>query len=114
MYAYMKKNERKVRICRFMMIFFISLGFAFVVFFIGGSHLRTRQVQATDAQVAVTCYKSVYVQAGDTLWSIADEYMDDSYDDKNEYIEEVKQINHITEADLRAGSYIIIPYTTLR
>ena len=35
--------------------------------------------------------------------------MGTAYDDREDYIDEVKAINHITEDALQAGSYIIVP-----
>lgn len=57
-------------------------------------------------------YTNIAVQSGDTLWDIADEYMDSSqYKDKNAYIAEVCSINHIgEEALLYSGQHITVPY----
>lgn len=115
MYAYMKKNEKKVRLRRQLMIILAGIVAAIAIIFVGGSRLRSHQVQASGIYSETTCttiYKSVYVNAGDTLWSIADTYMDDSYKDKSDFIEEIREINHISEKSLQAGSYIIVPYHT--
>ena len=43
-------------------------------------------------------YTTVTVESGETLWSLADEYVDyNYYRDKNKYISEVKSINHLDE-----------------
>lgn len=56
-------------------------------------------------------YTSVQVEDGDSLWSIAEEYSDvDSYASYTDYIDEVKQINHISGDDIHAGEYLTIPY----
>lgn len=57
-------------------------------------------------------YTNIAVQSGDTLWDIADEYIDYSqYKDKNAYIAEVCSINHLKEdASLYSGQYITVPY----
>lgn len=56
-------------------------------------------------------YTSVQVEDGDSLWSIAKEYSDvDSYASYTDYIDEVKQINHISGDDIHAGEYLTIPY----
>ena len=55
-------------------------------------------------------YKSVRVEAGDTLWTIADEYIQDMDIDKKEYIAEVCEINNIQEDEINAGDYIIVSY----
>ncbi len=56
-------------------------------------------------------YTSVTVNSGDTLSSIASEYMTDEYADASEYIKEVKSINHIEDGnDIVAGENIVVPY----
>ena len=55
-------------------------------------------------------YKSVRVDAGDTLWTIADEYIDGLNIDKKDYIKEICQLNSITEDDIHAGDYIVVAY----
>ncbi|MCF0141873.1 MAG: LysM peptidoglycan-binding domain-containing protein, partial [Parasporobacterium sp.] len=53
-------------------------------------------------------YKSITVASGDTLWSIADEYMDDSYYDKREYIKELKSLNNISSDNITAGLSLLV------
>lgn len=53
---------------------------------------------------------SIEIKKGDTLWSIASEYMSEEYKDLNEYIEEIKDTNGMLSDDIHAGNYIIVPY----
>lgn len=57
-------------------------------------------------------YTSVTVAAGETLWELADSYVDyDYYKNKNSYIAEVQQINHLDEqGSITAGQVLILPY----
>lgn len=57
-------------------------------------------------------YTSIMVAYGDTLWELADEYIDyNEYKDKEAYIAEVKNINHLdADSDIKAGQYLIVPY----
>lgn len=57
-------------------------------------------------------YTSVTVAAGETLWELADSYVDyDYYKSKNSYIAEVQQINHLDEqGSIAAGQVLILPY----
>ena len=56
-------------------------------------------------------YKSIAVTSRDTLWSIAEEYMDEEhYDSITDYIEEVKSMNALTNDTIHYGEYLIIPY----
>lgn len=59
-------------------------------------------------------YKSVMIERNDTLWSIAQDYMDDThYDSADDYIREVKQMNSLKNDDIIYGEYLIIPYYVL-
>lgn len=70
----------------------------------------TKTVTAERNGERVKLVTSVEIKKGDTLWSIASEYMSDEYDDINEYINEIKQSNGMTSDKIHTGNYIIIPY----
>lgn len=57
-------------------------------------------------------YTSITVAYGETLWDIADKYIDyDMYENKSEYIAEVQNINHLSEeCNIRSGQILIVPY----
>ena len=57
-------------------------------------------------------YTSIVVYPGHTLTQIAAKYMDSMhYDSTAEYVDEVKYMNHIDDADkIHAGDYLIVPY----
>jgi cell division protein YceG involved in septum cleavage len=56
-------------------------------------------------------YKSIEITKGDTLWSIAQEYIDEEhYENTSEYIKEVRNINSLTSDNIVSGNYIIVPY----
>ncbi len=57
-------------------------------------------------------YTNVSVKYGETLWDIADEYIDyNKYENKKEYIAEVQNINHLDEkCTVKAGQYLVVPY----
>ncbi len=63
-----------------------------------GSHERTKRVT------------SVEVKKGDTLWSIADSFMSEEYDNIGDYVEELKDSNGLTTDTIHAGNFIIVPY----
>ena len=54
-------------------------------------------------------YTEVCVESGDTLWDIAMEHMTEEYRSVNEYIREIKKINHLG-ATLQYGQILTIPY----
>lgn len=55
-------------------------------------------------------YTSIRIEEGDTLWAIADEYIQGMDIDKKEYISEICEINGICEDEIHAGDYIVISY----
>ena len=62
-------------------------------------------------EVSYKYYKSIAVTGYDTLWSIAEKYMDEEhYDSITDYIEEVKSMNSLTNDTIHYGEYLIIPY----
>ncbi len=56
------------------------------------------------------CYKSIEIQPGDSLWSIAEENLDAHYTSTDEYIEEIRQINHLQSDLIHSGRYLTIVY----
>ena len=65
-----------------------------------------------DEELNFKYYTEVTVAYGDTLWELADEYIDyGEYEDKQEYIAEICSINHLRDSDgVRAGQKLIVPY----
>ncbi len=55
-------------------------------------------------------YTSVYIEKDQTLWDISGSYCSVEYSDRMEYIEEVKQLNHLTSDEIHSGNYLIVPY----
>lgn len=61
-----------------------------------------------------TKYKEEYVYSGDTLWSIAQEELKDNKYFENKdiryVINEIKDINNMSDSNLKEGDKIVIPY----
>lgn len=56
-------------------------------------------------------YTNITVEKGDTLWNIAEEYMDyGHYDNIYEYMEHLTKLNHMTSDNLYAGEHLIVTY----
>lgn len=66
---------------------------------------------SSDESPKFTYYKQVQIQKDDTLWEIAETNIDyEKYHHINDYIDEVRCINHLEEDALIQGQYIIVPY----
>lgn len=56
-------------------------------------------------------YTNITVEKGDTLWKIAEEYIDyGHYDSIYEYMEHLTRLNHLTSDNLFAGEHLIVTY----
>lgn len=61
--------------------------------------------------VSFKYYKSIEIQDGDTLWGIAEEYMNEQYYDCiQEYIAELKEINQLITDDIQSANYLTVVY----
>ena len=77
---------------------------------LGSSWSDARRSQSSADHPIYKYYTTVTVEDGDTLWTLADAYMDDQYQNKREFITEVKQLNQIDENRIHEGTQLVIPY----
>ena len=105
----MKKNTNTSTLTHIFLITLFATAMLFLGVFIG-----SRQVVSVEAQELLPqtekYYTTIQVQSGDTLWDIADDYMSAEYENKTDFINEVKEMNHITGSMIRAGEILLIPY----
>lgn len=90
-----KKNSLVLLLTTISLIFIISLTTLNTV---EGSDVKKEKI-----------YKSIQIEETDTLWSIANKFIDEDYTDINEYIKEIKLINNLSSDTIVAGDYIVIP-----
>ena len=74
----------------------------------------TINTQAAPSQATNKYYTNIQIHSGDTLWRIASEYITDDYADMNEYMDEICSINHISRDEIKAGTYIVVPYYAIQ
>lgn len=87
-------------------VFIVIVAFGILL----GSSMNTLASSDKDIASYNKYYVSIQVESGDTLWTIADEYVDGFNIEKADYIEEVCEINEISKDDIHAGDYIVVPY----
>jgi hypothetical protein len=69
------------------------------------------QANDMEHQPSYKYFKSVQIEKGDTLWSIAKENIDYThYRNTSEYVKEVRKMNSLTSDNIIEGNYIIVPY----
>ena len=86
----------------------ISLGF--VVCIIISFIFFSNRVAAENSREVNVYYTSYEIQPGDTLWTIADQFMTAETSDKAEFISSIKKLNHISSDNITAGNYLVIEY----
>lgn len=105
------KQKRALR-RRVMVRFLLSVSaVAVLVLILLFSNKNISQANENANYVAKTKYfKTIEVDPGQTLWSIANEYKSGEYRTVNDYIDEVKSINNLLMDDINSGEKLIIPY----
>ena len=105
-----KRRERSFQLHRIVLFLAFTLLLAFLCGISFGSILS--KAETTDAKAAETFkyYKSITVQPGDSLWSIASENMSEEYSSVQSYIDEVCFINSLQDTCIHAGKNLTIPY----
>ena len=75
-------------------------------------HSITSSAKSGSEELNLKYYTGVTFENGDTLWSIADDYIDyTQYKNKDSYINEICSINNLEDAsDIRCGQRLIVPY----
>ena len=74
-----------------------------VTVLVSTSCLKGNQVKASSVHEENVYYKTIQVEEGDTLWTLADQYMGNCSFDRQEYIDEVKEMNHLTAIRLKVA-----------
>ena len=87
------------------MILFITIGS--VIF---GSIFSSAQANAEESGIEYKYYKSIVIQDGDSLWSVAKEYQDDKYENTQEYIDELKELNNLSSDRIHEGQHLMVVY----
>lgn len=104
----MRKTRRTAFGKKLMMIALALILIIICVLIVPFSHIR---VAAGEKMGISVKYETYVVQSGDTLWDIADTHMDGSYDNHQDYIDEVMRANGLKSCHIYDGQLIIIPCT---
>ena len=97
---YLRMQRRKAAIRKRFYCSVALLAISVLLIF-GTAHITNAGTQDT---TRTKYFTSIQVESGTSLWDIAQEYMTD------EYIKEVKAINHMKNDLIYGGSYLCIPY----
>lgn len=103
------RRERQLRRRIITALIMLSV-IVFLAIFLSFSFMSDAKVD--DSHKQYRYYTSITVSSGDTMWSIAEANMDPlHYNNVEAYVADIASINRIcTDAQLNAGSDLIIPY----
>ena len=104
--AIRRKRAAKRQLITALILFFTVLASVLII----STCLRANQVKASSAKAENIYYKTVEVEEGDTLWDLADRYMGEKSFSRQEYIEQVKELNHLIGDTIESGAYLMVPY----
>lgn len=55
-------------------------------------------------------YTSIQIQSGDSLWNIAERYLEGSGYSPREYVDEIKRMNGLKGEEIHAGEFLTVVY----
>lgn len=102
------KIRRKQELRKNILLFIFTSCLILIFSFTMNSFIANAKTRNEDLEIKY--YKSIIIQQGDSLWSIAAGNMNASYADTEAYIQEVKEMNGLQDDHITAGNYLIIPY----
>lgn len=111
-YSRSAASVRRIRVCQMQRRMILVCGAVLLLIggvLLGSSIVGASRSNASNEDTLYKYYTSVEVQAGDTLWTIAEQYMQEN-DDRNDYIQELKEMNHLQSDTIHAGDYLTIAY----
>lgn len=106
-----KRMKRRTRIIR-NRIFAAILSVCFIALIAVCYFSIKSSANTGNDQISFKYYTEITVSEGESLWNIADKYVDyDQYKNKAAYVAEVQQINHLNDnCDIRSGQKLVLPY----
>ena len=109
-YRNYKRKVRRQREIRNKIIYTgLTLGIVLVA--VLSLHSITSQAQDENVEVTYKYFTNMEVEQGDSLWNIAQENIDyNFYDSIQEYVDEVIDMNNLSDETIVAGQSIVIPY----
>lgn len=83
-----------------------------ILLIMGSSAILSKATTKNEAErVYYKYYKQIEIQSGDSLWTIAGQYMQHGpYESRKEYMEEIAELNQLTSTTIITGQHLVVPY----
>ncbi len=89
--------------------FFLWLGIIMGCAFLGIFFVNV-MAEEPEMPKMVSYYTCIKIQPGDTIWSIAETYTQGTDISVEDYVQRIKQMNHLGEDTIHAGHYLTVMY----
>ena len=107
----MKKELKKIIKATVFVAGAVILFGSFVIGYAEGSKETQVSVVDNETKTKNKYFTNIVVEEGDSLWSIAEEYMDEEhYESIYEYIDELKKMNNLKSDTIYAGQNLVVTY----
>ena len=106
-----RKKQLFLRVCSVMLLCLVVISCVSICTLISkaGSHGSAKK-ETVEKTISYKYYTTVTVATGETLWDIAKKYSSEEFGSIENYIREVKSINHISGDRICAGEALTVPY----
>ena len=105
-----RRRIRRQQVLRRRVVLSILALFLALIFALSYNVIISQANDGSD-EVIYKYFTNYEISKGDTLWSIAEENIDyEFYDSVQDYVDEVLEINHLTDDTIKVGQCIIVPY----
>lgn len=105
-----RKRAREVAKKKMFLLMVATILFVLIGGIAIGNNFSSAQVNAEETCEQNKYYKSIYIESGDTLWSIAKDYCTNYSVDIEDYIDEIKQLNNLASDEIHHGQYLMVAY----
>ena len=102
-----KKRRARARFTRFITVLAMVCCAVCIILLVNKTQIR--EVKAGSSEQLNKYYKTITIQPGDTLWSIAQEYKSDDCTTKK-YVEELMSMNNLHNDNITSGMKLIVTY----
>lgn len=113
-YEAIRRRKKKVFMRKIILLSVTSIFLLGISVFISddsvNAHTEKDQQIENEVSSKYKYYTCIEVSSGDSLWSIAERYMDDHYGSVHDYINELKAINYLESSNIHVGQYLTVPY----
>ena len=105
----LKNKRRRIReVARKKTMLLLMVSFMLVLGSLGIRSLFA-SAYATEQNTEHKYYKSIVIEEGDSLWSIATEYTN-HHSSTKEFVNEMIQLNQLKSKTIHKGQHLIVPY----